>query len=116
MTRTKLTFEEIQRKAQACGWQIRDLAAMLAIDHPTDMAGPLGDYEADDYRRLGETLLGIDRVLELVGKTPNGFINREALDAMEREVRWAEEILAEEWVREELMRADEVLGRPTIPF
>lgn len=116
MIRTKLTYQDIQRKAGAYGWQIRDLAAMLAIHHPGDMAGPFGDFEADDYKRLGEDLLGIDRVLELVGKTPNGFINREALDAMKEVVRGAEEILAEEWVREELKQADEVLGRPTIPF
>ncbi|WP_165253592.1 hypothetical protein [Paludisphaera soli] len=114
-TQKPATYIQIQNRA-TCGWQMRKFAAALAVHHPTAPDGPYGDFYVEDYRQSGELLRGIYDVLELLGKTPNAFVNAEALAAMEREVRWAEGILAEEWVQEVLREAPELDGVEMIPF
>ncbi len=114
-TQKPATFTQIQNRA-TCGWQMRKFAAALAVHHPTAPDGPYGDFDVEDYRKNGEMLRGIYDLLDLLGKTPNAYVNAEALAAMEREVRWAEEILAEEWVQEVLKDAPELEDEDAMPF
>lgn len=102
----KLSYDEIRLKA-TCASRVQQLARILARHAPCDPAGPFGDLKTT--RSLGETVRGIEVVLDMLAHVGNAHINREALEAMACYVREAQELLANDWAKELLDRVEELL-------
>lgn len=109
----QLTYNGIRIRAKIGDW-IGDLADILAIEG--HHAETLRDLGFDDARLLADRLAGIVSVLGMLASTPNAYVNREALDEMQRQVFQAEEIMSLDWVGELLGRSEEFLGRKREPY
>jgi hypothetical protein len=92
-----LSFNEIYRLAWNNVGEIIKLARMLETVNPFLMSTDSSDEEA---KELARTSHAIQIVMQLLGATPNAYINREALDALQRPIERAVEILAMDWAIE----------------
>jgi hypothetical protein len=108
MTKTKrLSFGALRIDAGFCGATLERLARKLK-DNPS--AAPL--WQFDDYdgcydeepAEMAFTINAIARCLDIIGQTPNAYINQEALDEFQERVERARHLLEEQW-------AVELLGR-----
>jgi nitrate reductase beta subunit len=74
-----------------------------------NMAEPpyIDDY-FDGFEALAEKLWGIGTVLNMLGETPNAYINAEAMEALRAPVEFAAGIEEEEWAKE-LLKDDNFL-------
>ena len=63
----------------------------------------------DEPASRAEDLWGIGRVLMILRETANAYINAEALEQLQQEIRQAAELEQEPWAKE-LLKSDDLLN------
>jgi hypothetical protein len=104
-----LTYRQLITEANRLSLRMRRLHEALEADPLLE--GPHGeDTEFDQMELIGleNQLYGIGSVLELLGHTPNAFVNPEAMDALREVVRKAAGVEQEPWAAVILDRVDPV--------
>src|SRR4051812_24381824 len=91
---------------------IRDLALAYGrrMDLLAGLMAPRGEFHSE-VSELAAALKGISLVLDLLGATPNAYVNREALDALQSRVTRAGAILAADWAEDLASRGEEAHGK-----
>ena len=88
-----VSFAEILEKA-SCNRELRRLADLR------DKTAPMHDDHTDYLREEAGIAESIEVVLGIIARTPNAFVNREALDALQNHVEVADSLLKtyrEDW-------------------
>ncbi|AWM40160.1 hypothetical protein GobsT_14030 [Gemmata obscuriglobus] len=106
MTATHVPHHRLIPEAIRLGLRVRVLHRALDAD-PT-LEGPNGagnELDRVELLRLGMQLYGIVEVLQLLGQTPNAYMNAEAMDVLRAVVQEAAALEREPWAAAILERA-----------